>query len=635
MHSCTVLTFACDSSLSVRCTDAFSLLLSTSREMSDPSDPLAPPAHPISAADDYDSPDGTAPSTYRPHDDGASSKATTRPPSASAHANDVRQTPAQRRAAAEQEAQLAAAPASEASRAAALEAQAAAAKDAAGNKLPGGGAAPAGLLSFTNDAAGLAAGAAMFGLGAAPVLAEQARVSVPRLDDLILKSLADNYHLCPAFDWLPPEYLDNLIGLITPGKLEFASACALVQSEKYWEKMCRERWGNEGAKVKATAAVPGTIPSASTGVAAAGGSSAAATSLNLALHGQSWKRLYCERHLSSRLESYHASKSGLNYSRLLKDVEACKPFVHTITLGELTSHLDLAELLFDFPHLSALSLRFGARELGMDYDKAAFGMSLSDASSLARLMGGGGGGGCSISRLELSENLLGDEAVILLMAGLHPSVNSTLTYLDLSHNKISDLGARRIAQMLDGSSGNGSGSGQQTQAQQYCTTLTDLNLSDNHLGPLGGSYFGSALSNNRGLRRLNLSLNALGDEGGSALFTGCTQHTSLKELVVSSAELEGEAGEQLLNLMRFNRSLETINLAANPTLFGSGASAAKSSAALLEALRQNEQLVSLDLRRNGVTAAVEAEVKALCAKRLAMVKQAARKAFQKEWDMAM
>ena len=68
-------------------------------------------------------------------------------------------------------------------------AAAAGAPTAAGG-LPG---APTGLAAL-NAAAMANMQATLFGMGAAPVTKEVALVTVPRLDDLIIKALADNYH---------------------------------------------------------------------------------------------------------------------------------------------------------------------------------------------------------------------------------------------------------------------------------------------------------------------------------------------------------------------------------------------------------------------------------------------------------
>jgi hypothetical protein len=347
----------------------------------------------------------------------------------------------------------------------------------------------------------------------------------------------------------------------------------------------------------------------------------------------------------------------------------------------------LHDLLFDFPCLSSLSVRLGPgqRKVGMDYDKGMFGATLGDAASLAKLFGHGASG--LISRVELRENMINDEHVLLLLSALHPVTGGpsarSITYLDLSHNKIGDLGARKLAALIDGgvsqdknnNSNNGGGGGLshhngQSDASFVGTTLTELNLSDNHIRSVGAGAFGAALANNRGLRKLDLSLNSLADGGGAALLAGCTQHTSLRELVISSTDLGFEAAAALLELLKFNRSLDTLQLACNPGLFEdetanktttaaagnrsgnntgrsdmSGSAEGTAEAAspagalmageLLAALRQNEQMVSLDMRRNGLPATVDEEMKQLLAQRLARVKQAQRKAFQKEWDAAM
>ena len=81
----------------------------------------------------------------------------------------------------------------------------------------------------------------------------------------------------------------------------------------------------------------------------------------------------------------------------------------------------------------------------------------------------------------------------ILAAGLQG--NSTLTSLDLSHNKIADRGVKAIARLLD----------------DRCVVIS-LNLSDNHVHADGGKYFGRALKLNVSLQNLNLRLNRLGDE---------------------------------------------------------------------------------------------------------------------------
>lgn len=83
--------------------------------------------------------------------------------------------------------------ASEASKAAAAQAQADVLRDGGVGAVPS---APGGLMSFGGGPAspGSLMNPGLFGMGPPPTMGEVALVTVPRLDDLIIKALADNYH---------------------------------------------------------------------------------------------------------------------------------------------------------------------------------------------------------------------------------------------------------------------------------------------------------------------------------------------------------------------------------------------------------------------------------------------------------
>jgi len=78
----------------------------------------------------------------------------------------------------------------------------------------------------------------------------------------------------------------------------------------------------------------------------------------------------------------------------------------------------------------------------MDFDKKLFGMQLGDAMQLSGILRMGTG----IHRLRLSECLINDETLHVLISGLQQ--NETITHLDLSHNKINDSGAQRFCRLL-------------------------------------------------------------------------------------------------------------------------------------------------------------------------------------------
>lgn len=223
-------------------------------------------------------------------------------------------------------------------------------------------------------------GVGALGMPAAPVGIANV---VPRLDDLLLKALAESYHVYPAFDRIPNEYVDNVVALLDPSKIRFTVMCTYITSEKFWKRLCTEKWAIT----------------------------------ELAAYGQSWKRMYVERYVQHLLEEYVPSKevkadsahsggaagltvgAGLtssilgvapgqnaNLTRLLREFNAAKPYLHTIHLQQLPSHLDLSELLFDVPNLTLLDVRYGRKKLGMDFDKTMFGIGLGDAMGLAKLI---------------------------------------------------------------------------------------------------------------------------------------------------------------------------------------------------------------------------------------------------------
>jgi hypothetical protein len=156
---------------------------------------------------------------------------------------------------------------------------------------------------------------------------------VPRLDDLVVNAIADNYDIYPCLDRIPHEYVENVVALLDPAQIEFAVAAKYITTEKFWKRLAQERW----------------------------------PICQLDKHGLSWKRLYIERHLQALIEAYYPSNSGHNFEKLMKEINAGKSYVHSINVQQLLSHVDLSDVLIEFPNLTTLTLKYGARKIGMDY----------------------------------------------------------------------------------------------------------------------------------------------------------------------------------------------------------------------------------------------------------------------------
>jgi hypothetical protein len=151
----------------------------------------------------------------------------------------------------------------------------------------------------------------------------------------------------------------------------------------------------------------------------------------------------------------------------LKIAAHAKDYVFRLHLHQFLGRGDIA-WLFDSLHLlHSVSVTYGAREVGMQYDRTAFGMKLLDCEMMAKSLSSSQ----SLTSLHLHENLLDDEKIRRLSAGL--KANNTLTDLDLSHNMISDRGVRSLCKFLTEN-----------------VILTSLNLCDNRVYADGAKYIG-------------------------------------------------------------------------------------------------------------------------------------------------
>lgn len=258
-------------------------------------------------------------------------------------------------------------------------------------------------------------------------------------------------------------------------------------------------------------------------------------------HGMSWKQAFLELELQDALERVTIDYGTAELEALKQQVVASRLHVFQLSIGQFPSHIDLSFLFDTLPALCSFSITYGNRRLGMDYERAMFGMKISDAQYLARNIRVSQ----TLVSLSLPCNMIDDELVKVLMGGL--SYGHMLTHLDLSHNKIGDRGARRLASLLD---------------PDYC--IHALDLSDNQVHANGCMHLGAHLAENLTCQVLNLRLNRCEDNGVSHLFQDMCVNKYLKSLNISCNDLTLRCVPYMNSMIAENITLTELDLSANP-----------------------------------------------------------------------
>lgn len=96
-------------------------------------------------------------------------------------------------------------------------------------------------------------------------------------------------------------------------------------------------------------------------------------------------------------------------------------FIYRLKLRQFLARGEVVFLFENLPNLNIVSITYGSRNVGMDYDRSSFGMKLADCEAMARAFVVSP----SLTTLVLNENLLDDEKVRRLVVGLRS--NETIT----------------------------------------------------------------------------------------------------------------------------------------------------------------------------------------------------------------
>ena len=105
---------------------------------------------------------------------------------------------------------------------------------------------------------------------------------------------------------------------------------------------------------------------------------------NLKKHGHGGnKQAYVETHIKKLLES---QKDEASMHELKKELEAARYEIFHLNISQLLSHLDMSIVFKFLPNLCHLTLTYGAKHVGMEYERPLFGMKMSDAKIFAECL---------------------------------------------------------------------------------------------------------------------------------------------------------------------------------------------------------------------------------------------------------
>ncbi|XP_071995904.1 dynein regulatory complex subunit 5 isoform X2 [Engystomops pustulosus] len=381
---------------------------------------------------------------------------------------------------------------------------------------------------------------------------------IPPLSDLCLLHIVHNFEHNPILEKLLPKHRSKVLDKLSTS-LPLPVTANLIGHEDYWRRCSTERW----------------------------------PTCDISHYGFSWKRLFFERHLENLIEHFipdltdtgpicHMAELTKNFIKRLEIQQLLPPVKVEVrkddeaddisdsgseAAGELPSmdHFDLNLIADSLCDLEELHLVYGVKGCGMNFEWNLFKFTNRDCTSLANALRTWK----KLKVFRLHRSKVDDDKVRILIRSLldHPS----LVHLDLSHNQISDRGARAVWKLIN-------------QSQ-----LRILNLCNNNIRPHGAQAIAHALTKNTTLQILNLRLNHIEDEGGTALCNALLQNTSLEKLHIGGNELSEPTATVLAQVLSKNPSLKSVNISCNRIGLDGGKQ-------LLEGMSENKTLLEFDLR---------------------------------------
>ena len=134
-------------------------------------------------------------------------------------------------------------------------------------------------------------------------------------------------------------------------------------------------------------------------------------------HGNSYKQAFIETHIQTLLENF---KSEGSLEQVKEELDAARYEVFKLVIT-LLQRFDITHVFHYLPNLAHLTLTYGAKHIGMQYERPLFGMKMSDAQTFKDCLRTT----TSLVFLSLPGNLIDDDLISILIKGL--MLNKTIT----------------------------------------------------------------------------------------------------------------------------------------------------------------------------------------------------------------
>ncbi|KAK2588730.1 hypothetical protein KPH14_001618 [Odynerus spinipes] len=337
--------------------------------------------------------------------------------------------------------------------------------------------------------------------------------SPPDLKIFALRAIVSVWKDNPIFEELPTCTDRDILVEMLPTDLPFELTITKIVNDHYWERAAKDRWSHNDPNE----------------------------------HDKSWRRLYCERHLSEYLENLEASYFEPQQDDCMRLVELVKEHVHVLKLRalvptkkqpehstapgtvqeDIVEHIPMSVILPQLPHLTEISFNVGMIYMNDGFEWRDFEFSVQDCVNL-----GVGLKACkNLEKFSLTRSNLDRVRAAALLQNLVE--HKSLKELDFSHCKLSDSGAHAVAEFTS-----------------LYRRLKVLRLTNNDIGAEGVAGIVYALVGRSvvALQHLDLGLNPLCDTGGSHICALLLRNKHIEILNINGCELSSSIGEAIADI---------------------------------------------------------------------------------------